>query len=617
MSESPESNPVLAREFPGASREDWLRRVESVLKGQPFTRLVGKTPDGIEIQPLYERRQARPIAGTTAAARWRACQRIDLPKPGDAARQAMEDLEGGADGLILSFKGSAAARGFGLDIADAATLDGALDGVMPELIGIRIETAPFDGRRIAGLIDEVVARRGLEPASLVVDFGLDPVGDLARTGALPAGWPVIAGNFADEVKRLRGRGYRGRPVRVDGRPWHEAGGSEAQELAGMLATGVAYLRALEASGMELSQARGCLDFTLTLDADQFLSIAKLRALRLLWARVEEACGLGPEPVAIHAETAWRMLTRRDPWVNLLRSTVAGFAAAVGGADSVCVLPFTAAIGLPDAFARRLGRNTQALLLEESNLWRVADPASGAGGSEALTDALCGAAWALFQGLERAGGIVEALQAGTWQETLRATRETMLRDVATKRRPLTGTSEFPLLGEAPVTVLAPAPSAAPASAGALPAIRLGAAYEALRDAAEAAGQPPRAFLATLGSVAAFTARATYAKNFLEAGGIAGPIGDPYADLPALLAAFKASGATLACLCGTDDAYAESGEAAIRALSEAGAVVVLAGRPGEAEARLRAAGLTEAIFVGCDALAVLSRLHVALGIAPVPA
>ena len=165
---------------------------------------------------------------------------------------------------------------------------------------------------------------------------------MARTGTLPAPWPAIGERLADTVRGLRDAGFISRTVRVDTRPYHEAGSGEAQELAAALATGVAYMRALEAGGHALDSARDALSFLLVADAGEFLTIAKFRALRRLWARVEEACGLAPKPIDLQAETAWRMTTRRDPWVNLLRTTIATFSAGLGGADSVTVLPFTAA-----------------------------------------------------------------------------------------------------------------------------------------------------------------------------------------------------------------------------------------------------------------------------------
>ncbi len=604
--------------FPAATRDDWMKRVETVLKGAAFEKvLVGRSSDGIAIAPLYARKHdGAPIARVGAASRWRVMQRADIPDEETGARLALDDLQGGADGLVLVCAGSATARGFGIDASDARSLDLALEGMLIESAPLRLETAPFDGRRVAALIDDLLERRSLRPEEIAIDFGLDPVGDLARTGALPAPWPTIAERFSGEVKRLRKRGYRGTQARIDGRAWHEAGASQAQELAAMLATGIAYLRALEANGMALDEARQSLSFLAAADADEFLSVAKLRALRLLWARVEEACGLAPRPIVLQAETAWRMLGRRDPWVNLLRNTMAVFSAVIGGADSVTVLPFTAALGLPDAFARRLARNTQTVLMEESNLWRVADPAAGAGGFEALTEALCAKAWELFQAIEAEGGIVASLKAGALQERIATVAANDEHAVATRRAALTGTSEFPHLAEAPVAVLRPAPAEAKPAPLALPSRRRAQPFERLRDASDAFlarhGQRPRAFLATLGSLPEFSARAGFVRNLLEAGGIE-PVGGEGAIAPDDLArAFAGAGTPLACLCGPDARYASEGAAAVAALKAAGAHVVLAGRPGDLETPLRDAGLAGALYAGCDAVAMLAELHHVLGV-----
>ncbi len=235
------------------------------------------------------------------------------------------------------------------------------------------------------LMTDVVARRKIDPALLDIDFGLDPLGDMARTGRALLPWPELSARAGGTARDLAAKGFaKARFLRADGRAVHEAGGSEAQELAFALAAGVAYLRLLETSGFTLDEARRRISFMLAADADEFLTIAKFRALRKLWARVEQASGLTPQPAFVSAETAWRMMTARDPYVNMLRTTIAVTAAGVGGADSVTALPFTLALGLPDRFARRVARNMQLILLEESNLYRVADPAAGSGGIEALT-----------------------------------------------------------------------------------------------------------------------------------------------------------------------------------------------------------------------------------------
>ncbi len=216
--------------------------------------------------------------------------------------------------------------------------------------------------------------------------------------------------------------------------------------------------------MPLDAARGMIYFRLAADADEFLTIAKFRALRKLWARVEDACGLAPKPAYVAAETAWRMMTKRDPYVNMLRTTIAVTAAGVGGADSITVLPHTAALGLPDAFARRVARNTQLILLEESNLAKVADPAAGSGAIEDLTGKLCAAAWAQFQEIEKAGGAWAALERGLVQKNVAAVRAERQKAAARRKDALTGTSDFPNLHEKPAAVLDVAPVAAAERSG---------------------------------------------------------------------------------------------------------------------------------------------------------
>ena len=312
------------------------------------------------------------------------------------------------------------------------------------------------------------------------------------------------------------------------------------------------------------------------------------------------------------------MTRRDPWVNLLRQTVAVFAAGVAGADALTVLPFTQAIGLPDAFARRIARNTQLVLLEESNLAKVADPSAGSGGLEALTDELAVAAWALFQAIEKQGGLASALGSGTLQAKVAETRAVRDKAIARRKDALTGTSEFPDVREAPVPVLKPFKPSAATAANVLSPVRISEPFEALRDAADAAAPKPSVFLASLGPVASFTARAMFAKNLFEAGGIAAPTHDGFAEdggtnVAAMVAAFKASGAPIACICGSDEDYAVEAASAASALRAAGAKAVwLAGRPGEMEDALKRAGVQAFVFVGCDVLATLREAHAVLGI-----
>lgn len=605
----------LAAEFPRTTQAEWRKLVDAALKGAAFDkRLVTHTYDGLRVEPLYGRAAgAKTVAGRAPGTAWALMQRIDHPDPVAASVQALQDLENGAAGLCLVFAGAPAARGYGVVANDTATLDRALSGVMLDLIPLRIETSPFAGRPVANLMMELVDARKLDPAKLMVDFGLDPIGDMARTGSALLPWPELSARAGATAKDVRAKGFdNAHLLRADGRAVHEAGGSEAQELAFSIAAGASYLRLLEASGFTLEQARQRISFLMAADADEFLTIAKFRALRKLWARIEQACGLKPQPAFVSAETAWRMTTRRDPYVNMLRVTIAVTAAGVGGANAISVLPFTAALGLPDAFARRVARNTQLILLEESNLFRVSDPAAGSGGIEALTSQMSQAAWTLFQEIETAGGAAAALEQGLIQKKIAATRAA--REAATARRKdaITGTSDYPNLSELPVAVLdvprpaVPAPKAA-IKFEALPQIRLAEPFEALRDASDRTlaktGTRPKVLLANLGKLSDFTARATFARNFYEAGGIEALSNDGFRDQAAMIAAFRTSGAKLACLCSSDKFYEREAATAARALAGAGAIVHLAGRPGEHEADWRQAGIKSFIYVGCDVVSTL--------------
>lgn len=604
--------------FPEATREDWLRLVEAVLKGAPYeARMVTRTRDGFTLDALpARRRDAAPIAGRAPGARWRVISRIEHPDPAAANAQILEDLEGGADGIALVFASAPSARGFGLP-ETAEAIARALDGVMLDLVTLRIEAGKFGARNIALAIAALVEKQGLPPTTLDIRFGLDPIGDFAALGAAPIEWAGLSARLGQTVATLRSRAYRAPMVRADGRIHHAAGATDAQELAAILATAIAYLRALEAAGLDLVEAAGTIEAAVAADVAQFATMAKLRALRLIWGSALEACGVAePPPLAIHAETAWRSLTRRDVHVNLLRGTLGAFAAGVGGADSLTVLPFTEALGLPDGFARRLARNAQFVLMEESNLHRVADPAAGSGAVEEHTDRLAAAAWELFRAIEREGGMVEALASGMWPAAIERSRMARMKDIATRREPITGTSEFPMPGEAKVAVLAPAvtPSPGRPPEGALlaePLIphRLAEPFERLRDAAERASTPPQIFLANLGDHADFAARAGFAKNLYEAGGILAPMNNGFATIADAVAAYRASDARIACLCSSDALYGQRATEAAAALKEAGARAVwLAGKP-EAAPGARIDGF---VFAACDAVAALELAHRHLGL-----
>lgn len=441
----------LAAEFPAATRADWLKLVDKVLKGAPFETLVAKTYDGLAIEPLYERATgAAAVAGRAPGTPWQVMQRADHPDPAAANKQILQDLGNGATGLSLVFAGSVGAYGYGLDVSESA-IERALDDVFLDAVAIECQLSS-PARDAPMQIAKLAKKRGVDSAKINFRAGFDPLGLMAAAGGHALAWDKLGPMVAHYAKDLATEGLRGPFMAADGRVVHNAGGSDAQELGYVLAAGVSYLRVLEAAGVALDTATRMIFFRLAADSEQFLTMAKFRALRKLWARVEEASGLAPAPIFISAETAWRMMTRRDPHVNMLRVTMAVVAAGLGGADAISALPFTHAIGLPDEFARRVARNTQLVLLEESSLAKVADPAAGSGGIEDLTDKLCAAAWSQFQELERAGGLAAALQQGNLQKQvaeIRAAREQALKD---GKDALTGTTIFPNPAEAAAKVL---------------------------------------------------------------------------------------------------------------------------------------------------------------------
>jgi len=608
----------LASEFPPTSEPEWRQLVEIALKGAAFDkRLVSRTYDGLRIEPLYARAVgAKPVAGRAPGSAWTLMQRVDHPDPEAANTQALQDLENGATGLVLVMAGSASANGFGLD-ASAETLVRALEGIQIEAgITIDFNLSPVT-RTVVQHFVTLVKNRKLPPDSVDMRASINPIGDFAASGASQQTWSTLSKDFANVIGEMASQGFRGPFVVADGRIIHDAGGSEAQELAFATASAVEYLRALELKGVSLDAARRMIYFRLAADADEFLTIAKFRALRKVWACIEEACGIAARPTNVAAETAWRTMTRRDPYVNILRTTIAIAAAGLGGADSITALPHTAALGLPDAFARRIVRNTQLILLEESNLAKVGDPAAGSGAIEDLTSKLCASAWKLFQEIESTGGVWAALERGLIQANIATVRSERQKAVARRKDAFTGTSDYPDLGETPPTSLdvakvTPPKEAVPAvTIQALPRIRLAEPFERLRDASdrilERTRSRPKVFLANLGKASDFTARATYAKNFYEAGGIEAVANDGFKSNAEMITAFRASGARLACLCSSDKVYASEAAKAAKALTAAGAIVHLAGRPGQNEAEWQQAGIKALIYVGCDALATLHAAH----------
>ncbi|HUN11524.1 MAG TPA: methylmalonyl-CoA mutase subunit beta [Rhabdaerophilum sp.] len=460
--------------FPAVDQTRWRALVEKSLKGADFdAALVARTDDGIAIQPHTPRAEGRAVPRANPSQPWIVTQRVDDPDPARANRQAREDIDGGATGLSLVFEGAPNAFGFGLPASPEA-LKTALEGIPLSRTHLRIDVHPATRASVDWLVT-ILGEKRVDPQRLSLAFGIDPAAIFAGTGRLRMSIEALQASMPQSLAHFFAVGVPGVLLEADGRTFHNAGATEAQELGIMLATGVSHLKMFQDARQALIYAAPHIGFAMSVDQDQFLSMAKVRALRTLWARVQEACSIAPTPSAIHAETSYRMLTARDPETNILRATIAAFSAGVGGADSISILPHTLAHGLPDPFARRVARNIHAVLAGESHVDFVADPAAGAGGIEALTEALCESAWAEFQRIQAEGGILASLLAGNPQRRILAACEARSVSYRTGAKTLIGTTKFPATKEREVSVLPAARKAAPADGvvfcQALPAKRI--------------------------------------------------------------------------------------------------------------------------------------------------
>jgi methylmalonyl-CoA mutase len=450
---------LLAAGFAKTTKSDWQVEAEEALKGAPLESLLSSTPDGGIIEPVYPRAcGVEPIASRIAGAPWAIAARADHPNPKEANRLSRAELDNGASEVTLVFQGAPSAYGFGLPV-DRASLRAALDGIRLDAVPLRIEPHPR-ALESATWISELVAEAPYNKIDTAVSFGIDPVGSFARFGILPADSPAITAQMAETVSALRATdqadnqyGFIGHFLEADGRVYHDAGASHALELGSVLATIASLLRSLADKDADALDLMNGIGVSLAVDQNQLESIAKLRACRVMWNRLAEILALPLRPpFRIHAQTSWRMMTQRDPYSNLLRTTLAAFAAGVGGANSVAVLPFTQPLGLPDALARRLARNTQLLLMEESHIDAVTDPPAGSGALEVLTDATCHAAWQAFQEIEKAGGIFQALATGMVQERIARHRNSIADGIADGSTAIIGTTIFGVDMTQPVEVL---------------------------------------------------------------------------------------------------------------------------------------------------------------------
>lgn len=589
------------------------RRDVADLPAEPERLLDSQTYEGFAIRPLYTSLDARPepslpgqwpfVRGGDALRDVKSGWRVVESFPA-VAGTAVGTVNGAVLVALTEGASALALRVGGEDGIALGELDRLLDGVFLDLVPVIFEGAGAD---VAAAADAVLPLlEGLDDdqrSRLAIDLGADPL-----TAPL-SGQPVTEdADLLATVAKLTGHAGGVRAITVDGPAFHNLGASAAWELAGSLAAAVAYLRLLGDGGVAVPDALRQISFRYAADDDQFMTIAKLRVARQLWARVAEVLGAGDAGAArIHAVTSLPMMTQRDPWVNMLRTTLAAFSAGVGGADTVQVLPFDAAIpggldGTSASFARRIARNTQLLLLEESHIGQVLDPAGGSWFVEDLTAQLAEQAWAHFQDIEARGGFVAARDYITAQIAEVAARRSD--DIAHRRTAITGVNEFPNLDEKPL----------PHGDSVSSIARYAAGFEALRDRSDAflaaSGARPKVLLLPLGPLAEHNIRTTFASNLLASGGIEAINPGPL-DATAIAGAVTDAGApTVAVLCGTDARYGTEASDAVAAARAAGIREVLLAGPEKAvaEADSKPDGYLTAKI---DAVEALSNLLTGLG------
>ncbi len=601
----------LASDFPAADETEWVTLAAKVLNksrspgdeldgDEVRRRLRTGLPGGLSTEALYLPDSAPGLLGYPGSMPftrgigpvprdlpWDVRQLHEDPDPVATHDAVMVDLEHGVSSLWLT-------------VGDAGV---AVDDLPQVLDDVLLDLAPV---AVTGTDDQVAAAQALADLwrSREVDnprgnLGLDPLGLAVGSGETPDLTTLqVAADLAARFPSAH-------PIVVDAARYADAGGTAVDVLGCAVATGIAYLRELEGQGVGAELSARSIEFRVPVTDDQFLTTATLRALRRLWATVGEHSGVPADDrgAHIHAVTSWRMVTRDDPYVNILRGTLACFGAAVGGAQAITTLPFDAAAGLPDILSRRIARNTQVVLAEESHISAVADPGGGSAYLEDLTDQVARRAWAWVQELERAGGMTSALTSGMIAERLEASRAEADQALARRGQPLTGVSMYPQLREEPLR-RKPHPVR---KTGGLPRRRDAEPFEALRDrsaAMAAAGRPPEVFLATLGSHRDYGPRQTFTTSLLAVAGIAAVEGGELAS--------EAARRPMVVLCSSAKGYAEHAGAAVAALREAGAGRIwVAGRAAELGPEVQVDG---ELYDGVNVLELLGSFLDILDAAP---
>lgn len=612
----------LMADFPAVSTEKWEEVINADLKGAPYDKkLIWRTSEGFSVRPYYRAEDLKSIKyldsapgefpyvrGVKTNGSWLVRQTIKVEDVKQANEQAKKVLMLGVTsiGFVINNKEFT-----------AADLNELLAGICVQ----SVETA-FSGcgaANVASLFIDKVSKENLDPEKVFATFGIDPLKRASLKGSI-----CENGKCFDKIAALIKKGEKYKRVRfisVGGVLFNDCGANAVQELAFSLAMGHEYIVQLMERGLTIDQVAPSIKFNMPIFVNYFMEIAKFRAGRMLWANIAAAYNPSrgcSSKMRVHATTSTWNMSIYDPYVNLLRGTTEAMSAAIGGVDSIEVLPFDNAWAAPSDFSSRIARNSQLLLKEESHFDQVADPAAGSYYIETLTGLVAEKAWELFKEVEAQGGYLSALKAGFIQSQIKATADKRKTDMATRRAILLGVNEFPNFNETIEDKSVVAGMAKNCGCGCgdkkewetLVPFRGGEAFEAMRLKTDLSGKAPKAFMLTCGALSFARARSQFASNFFGCAGIASIDNTHFKSVEVGVKEAIASGAGIVVVCAADDDYATLAVEAYNGL-KGKAIVVVAGDPA-CKAELEAAGITHFISVKSNVLQTLQSYQAELGI-----
>lgn len=636
---------------PQQLQHQWQSLIEETLgSARSVDTLVSSSLDDVKIQPLYSqaKRAACPmyknsqwnIRQTFAAA---VSENSEITRTtSNVNKQILQELEGGVSAIELTLATDEESTR-GIQCHTLNQMRELFAGIHPEMIHIGLTPAACNLAQV-GLLECLWADRKLNPQDIHGAFNADPLGTLAKNGLIKFAGNDWSRHLTELVQNTVDKYPHVSSLCVDTAPYHNSGASEAQELGFAIATAVRYLRALDDAKINVADAATQIEFRFSLDSDLFMSVAKLRAARQLWQQVLSHCSpsASEKPIRLQAQSGLRCISARDPWVNILRVTTQAFSAIIGGAQGFNSAAYDATCQQQTPLGRRIARNTQLILMEESQLNQVADPLRGSGLIEDVTTQLCEKAWAIFQNIEKQGGMADALLSGYVQTLVAEKRDQRKDDIASGKTSIIGVSEFANANETTIHSVSPPPAVAtsldlpdvqlpsvkPADIAA--AINSGADTRSIhkkictnnmsaksltvfRDSqvfenmvrqsdqfAAVHGERPGVILLTLGSASEYGARATFCANFFAAAGLDSHTVsiDDYQDTtdkkPALIV-----------LCSSDERYGDQAvDICTRLALNNSTQVWLAGVAGGLDDQLQTAGLANQLHIKSNRVELLN-------------